>query len=367
MASVQSLPSPTTVIQPATAAGRSDGQFAVSPTGGATYNIPIETPPGVGSVQLKLGLNYDSRSPNGVLGMGWAITGLSAITRCNKTYAQDGVPGPITLQLSSTYSDRFCLDGQQLKLTSSSANYGYGGSTYATEIESFSLIQASTAMVGNGPASFTVTTKNGLVYTYGGTSDSEVLAGTSGTIRAWSVSKIADRVGNTISLSYQQSDGSYRIDHILYPTTSTGQGPFYEVLFQYGTRPTNDIPSGYIAGYSVSETNQLNSIATLEYPSGSLIKQYNIAYTQSATTNRNTLTAVQECSSLTCLTATTIRYQSGATGWSPTINTTVAAAPSLSLSATYARRYQRRRYHPFTLRHNSKRNIGPSLLGIAWI
>jgi RHS repeat-associated protein len=321
-ASVQALPSPTTAIQPTTAAGRTDGHFAVSLTGGATYNIPIETPPGVGDVQLTLALNYNSVGVNGVLGMGWGISGLSAIARCAKTYAQDGAPGPITLQLSSTYSDRFCLDGKQLKLANSSVNYGYANSTYATEIESFSLIKAGSAMVGNGPASFTVTTKNGLVYSYGGTSDSEILAGTSGTIRAWALSQIADRAGNKISLTYQQSSGSYRIDHILYPTTASGVGPFYEVLFQYDARPGNDILSGYIAGYSVSETNQLNSIEILEYPSGNIIKQYNIAYTQSTSTNRNTLTAVQECSASTCLAPTSINYQVGATGWSNTATVT---------------------------------------------
>lgn len=306
------------VIQVASAAGRTQGQFSVASDGSATYTIPIETPPGAGGAQLKLALAYSSRSPNGVMGVGWSIGGMSVITRCNKTFAQDGVAGGVTLQLSSTYSDRFCLDGKQLKLTGST-NYGYANSTYATEIESFSLIQAGSTMVGNGPASFTVTTKNGLIYTYGGTTDSEVLAGTSGTIRTWALSQIADRVGNKISLVYQQSNGTYRIDHILYPTTAGGQGPFYDVLFSYSARPSNDIPSSYVDGYLVTEPNQLNSIETMEYPNhGGFIKQYNLVYTQGTATNRNTLTALQECSASTCLSPTSIQYQPGTKGWNTT-------------------------------------------------
>jgi RHS repeat-associated protein len=320
-------------VQPASAAGRTAGQFSVAANGSATYTIPLITPPGAGGAQLKLALSYNSRTPNGVMGVGWSVGGMSAITRCNKTVAQDGVAGSVTLQLSSTYSDRFCLDGMQLKLTSSSVNYGYANSTYATEIESFSLIQAGSAMIGNGPASFTVTSKNGLIYTYGGTTDSEVLAGTSGTIRTWALSQIADRVGNKISLVYQQSTGTYRIDHILYPTTAGGQGPYYEVLFTYGARPSNDLPSSYVDGYAVSEPNQLNSISTMEYPGGTVIKQYDLIYTQSATTNRNMLTSLQECSASTCLTPTYVTYQgqSGAQGWSATtIQLTTTGTPTFA-------------------------------------
>jgi hypothetical protein len=69
------------------AVGSTPTSFAVSKLGTADYSIPIWSPPGVGDVQLKLTLSYTSRGPNGLEGMGWSITGLSSITRCNKTYA----------------------------------------------------------------------------------------------------------------------------------------------------------------------------------------------------------------------------------------------------------------------------------------
>ena len=77
--------------------GHIRGQFAVSPpSGAAQYSIPIWTPPGIRGVQPSLALVYNSQSPSGILGPGWSLAGLSAITRCNRTYAQDGAAAPIT-------------------------------------------------------------------------------------------------------------------------------------------------------------------------------------------------------------------------------------------------------------------------------
>ena len=99
--------------------------------------------------------------------MGWSIAGLSTIARCNRTWAQDGAAAGVT----NTLADRYCLDGQQLKLVS--GMHGTAGAVYATEVETFSRIVAN-GVAGNGPASFTVTTRNGLIYEYGGTVDSRI-------------------------------------------------------------------------------------------------------------------------------------------------------------------------------------------------
>src|ERR1700722_2589654 len=74
--------------------GRTAGQFGVSPTGSAQYRIPIWTPPGPRGIQPNLALVYDSQSGIGVMGIGWHIAGLGAVSRCNKTYAQDTTPAP---------------------------------------------------------------------------------------------------------------------------------------------------------------------------------------------------------------------------------------------------------------------------------
>jgi RHS repeat-associated protein len=300
-------------------AGRTPGAFTVTNSGAGTYSIALWAPPGIGSLQLKLSLVYSSRAPNDTMGPGWTIGGLSTITRCNKSWIQDGAPAAVT----NTLSDRFCLDGQQLKLVSGS--YGQTGSVYATEVESFSKIVAS-GSIGNGPESFTVTSKNGLVYSYGTTSSSQILAGTSGTIRTWALSQIADRVGNTVNFTYTNdtTNGSYRVQEIDYPTTSTGQGPFYRVQFAYAARPVTDIPSGYLAGYETKEPYELSTI-TMQWLNGgswATIKTYNLSYEPNAVSSRIQLTSVQECSASNCLPSTAITYQSGAQGWSSTIDST---------------------------------------------
>ncbi|HQR71326.1 MAG TPA: RHS repeat-associated core domain-containing protein [Burkholderiaceae bacterium] len=304
-----------------TAAGRTPGSFGVTTSGAATYRIPIWTPPGVGDVKLDLALVYNSRSGNGVLGQGWSIAGLSAITRCNKSWAQDGAPGPV----NNTMTDRICLDGQQLKRVS--GNPLTDGAVYATEIESFSKVVAS-GSVGNGPASFTVMTKNGLVYEYGGTTDSRIYAGSTGTIRTWALSRIRDRAsitdGNAITITYvneaqngSYGNGTFRVSSISYPTTTTGQGPFYRVSFTYSARPTNDPVVGYLAGSVVQELNKLDTITITDLVSGTTIKSYNLAYAQGTTSSRLQLSSVQECASTTgnCFAPTTISYQQSTKSW----------------------------------------------------
>jgi RHS repeat-associated protein len=315
------------------APGRTPGSFGVTHSGAATYRIPLWTPPGVGAVGLDLALVYGSRGGNGTLGPGWALQGLSSVSRCNRSWAQDGLVSGVT----NTFGDRYCLDGQQLKLVSGS--YGAPGSVYATEIDAWSRIVASGA-VGNGPASFTVTSRDGLVYEYGTTGDSRIHAGGSGTVRTWALSRVRDRAGdgtgNSIALAYfndaaagAYGNGSFRIASIAYPTTATGAGPFYEVVFGYSARPAGDAPSGYLAGNVVREPNKLDSVTVRSVGSASPIKSYNLSYASSPVTGRLRLTGVQECGPTSCLAATTIAWQDGAAGWlTEPLSHDVGASPS---------------------------------------
>lgn len=169
------------------AVGRTPGTFSVSSTGSADYSIPIWAPPGPRGMQPALSLSYDSRAPVGTLGLGWFISGLTSITRCPKTTAQDAVAAPVTLSTT----DGYCLNGNRLRLIS--GTYGTAASTYQTEITDFSQITA-VGTAGNGPAYFTVQAPNGVMYYYGfedgngNGAGSQVLSGT--TALTWLLSKI---------------------------------------------------------------------------------------------------------------------------------------------------------------------------------
>jgi Bacterial Ig domain/Salmonella virulence plasmid 65kDa B protein len=99
------------------AVGTTAGQFAVSESGAATYNIPIQVPAGINGVQPNLALVYNSQGGDGHVGVGWGLSGTSYITRCPKTIATDGVREAINYDNDTdghSGNDAFCLDGQRL-------------------------------------------------------------------------------------------------------------------------------------------------------------------------------------------------------------------------------------------------------------
>jgi len=79
--------------------GTLPGSFAVSPSGSATYTIPIEVPPGVNGMQPSLAFVYDSQAGNGEMGVGWGLSGESAITRCPSNLEMDGVIRGVKLDI----------------------------------------------------------------------------------------------------------------------------------------------------------------------------------------------------------------------------------------------------------------------------
>ncbi len=90
--------------------GTVTGSFAVSPTGEATYTIPLVVPPGAAGMQPTLAITYDSAAGDGLLGMGFSLSGLSAVTRCPRSVAQDGRIRAVR----DDAEDALCLDGARL-------------------------------------------------------------------------------------------------------------------------------------------------------------------------------------------------------------------------------------------------------------
>jgi RHS repeat-associated protein len=298
--------------------GRTSGTFDVSAAGSAQYTIPIWVPPGIKGLQPILALSYNSNLGYGLMGPGWTLTGLSTISRCNRTYAQDGTPAAVTL----TYADAFCLDGNRLRLTSSEnlATYGQAGTTYQTEIANFSNVTASSTLAGNGPSYFTVKGKDGLTYEYGNTTDSKILAAGSPTPYIWALDRVTDRSGNQMIYTYLQSGGAYVPATIKYTAPSGSTSYPYTVSFGYSPKATNDYGYFAVAGTQVQQTNQLSSIGVANSSVGSL-RGYNLTYSTSGSTYRSTLTSIQECTGVNgggitydCLAPTNIVYQNSTYG-----------------------------------------------------
>lgn len=185
------------------------GEFSVTPSGAASYSLPLLTPPGV--LKPALAINYSSQAGNGLLGMGWSLDGLSSISRCPRVKSIDGVDDGA---LGFTANDRLCLDGQRLILKSGSA-YGASGAEYRTQIERFSKI-VGYGDFGSAASWFRVWKKNGEVLEFGNSPDSRLLvtpAGGRATPYSWALNKLSDRFSNYYTVSYLQDFG------ISYPQT----------------------------------------------------------------------------------------------------------------------------------------------------
>lgn len=125
--------------------GAIPGVIDVTPAGAATYTVPVEVVPGTGGMQPGLSVCYNSQSGTGALGTKWFLSGLSAVSRAPRSIYHDGNRSSVGLN----GEDRFALDGNRL-LQSSGGMYGGNGTSYVTEIESFSTIKHGACRV-TGP------------------------------------------------------------------------------------------------------------------------------------------------------------------------------------------------------------------------
>jgi RHS repeat-associated protein len=314
---------PTTVtgtVEP-TSAGRTAGQFSIAPTGGAIYNIPIWTPSGAREIEPHLALHYTSGGPDGPMGPGWALSGVSAIARCGKTWASNGAPSGVTL----APTDDLCIDGNRLRLTG--GVQGMTGSTYQAEIADFSNVVAY-GVSGSPLQYFIVQGKDGHLYEYGNTGNSQAIAAGTTAPYMWGIDRVSDRQGNNMVFAYNTGATALSINSIQYTSTpGSGSSYGYQVLFTYSsTRTGGTSLTKYVAGGKVSQSAQLSNIQIQSLlPSSTLVRQYNLSYAMSPTTNRPLLASMQECAGATgadCIRPTTFSYQTGAAGWSTTATST---------------------------------------------
>ena len=303
--------------------GRTAGAFAVSPSGGATYSVPIWTPPGPNGVQPTISVDYNSQADNGLLGVGWKLSVGAVIERCNRTTHQDGDARSIDLILN----DRFCLGGNRLRLIS--GTYGVAGSVYATEFADDSRITAY-GTLGGGPEYFIVEGKNGITQEYGRTSNSRVVPGVTPvatTPYRWMLNKVSDRNGNTYKIVYNNVNGFAVPDVISWTPTAHGATAYrYEAKFNYtNNRGPVDSYIGRVAGFDVRNQYRLESIQIKS--AGTVRRKYRFEYEPSSVTSRSRLKSITECADdaeSNCLLPLTFAYQSGISG----VTAGTSAAPT---------------------------------------
>ena len=84
--------------------GAIKGQATVSLAGQSSYVIPITLPPGTNNFVPSLNIVYNSALPDGVLGRGWNLSGISVITRVPKDFYHDCMKKSLSWDDNEQYS-----------------------------------------------------------------------------------------------------------------------------------------------------------------------------------------------------------------------------------------------------------------------
>lgn len=247
-----------------------EGNGIVNPNGSFNYQISLVSSPGIAAMQPNLGVIYNSNAGYSSLGLGFSLSGISAITRTNKTKYFDGINSEIKLN----NTDVFAIDGEYLFLKS--GTYGQNGAVYKTEIESYNKI-ISIGGTGSGPQSFVVYTSDGKIIEYGNTSNSKLTGNSNNEILAWYINKVTDEFGNYMVFNYTTSNNEISIASIEYSgNINEGLLPYNKVEFDY----YDNIPDSkiiYIAGSAFKQTRLLKSI-TSKSSSGQFVRKYLFNY-----------------------------------------------------------------------------------------
>jgi hypothetical protein len=275
--------------------GTVEGRFSVDMDGGAVYAIPIRVPPGTAGMMPGLSVVYNSGGSNGPLGVGCGLQGLSSITRCPQTIAQDGARGAVTYGPG----DRFALDGQRLMVVNG-VDYDDPGAIYHTELESWQKVvpvyQQSRPPGRSGPDGFLVYSRDGKVLEYGTVSDAQVVASASNpSIRVWALKRSTGAHGNYVTITYEPDPGPnansadpVRIDYTA--NDAAGLAAQRSVNFSYEPRP--DILVRFQGGSPYATTRRLTGIATAL--GGQPVLSYAFAYGTGVATGRSHLASVTQ-------------------------------------------------------------------------
>jgi RHS repeat-associated protein len=294
-------------------------QEEVLDSGAASYRVPLWMPDGIAGLKPELALEYQSDSERGLLGPKWRLDGLSSITRCHQTIAQDSQQRPVDI----VNGDVFCLDGERLLRTTGSPK---GTGEFRTESNAFRRVVATTSTVDN-ITSFKVYQPDGRIFYYGRTESSRLGANATSKsyYHTYYVDRIDDHYGNSILISYRNdfvyAAGSKKVqekfpDTISWGSTGDTAGRrsvkfVYEMTNQY----TPAKVTRYVSSYQIVNRPLLTGL-DISGPTGStttaVLKHYKFAYTTPSITGEKLLQSISECdASNVCKRPTTITWESG--------------------------------------------------------
>lgn len=252
--------------------GKIDDQFEISPSGQASYEIPIKVPGGTGGMAPNLSIIYNSAAKNGLLGYGFELAGLSIINRAPKNLHVDGNVTAVNF----TTDDNIMLDGNRLiKISPITVTSNI---EYRTENNTFAKIICSTNP-GSSNAKITVYTKDGLKYEYD--SNHDLLTTRSASVESqdlfWTLTKVTDTKGNYFTILYNidKENKEFTPKKIEYTGNDGAKlSPYCSVQFDYEEQP---FPfTSFLSGMRIIKSKNLKAIEV--YYGTTKVKSYELAY-----------------------------------------------------------------------------------------
>ena len=219
----------------------------LSSSGGVTYSIPIVGVPGRNGFQPNISINYNSQGSNDVLGYGWSIGGLSAISRVPKNIYYDGKTEPIALD----NNDAFILDGMRLLIDGNDCEPEQGNMHILFGTEDFQLTYFFAEYPDGTKAMYR---KHG-----------DFL---------FPLTQLTDAAGNIIDFIYEMDNNRCYIDKIQYGAHISGSSHFADISFSYKSR--TDVLIGYEKGVEIKLSRLLDKIEC--HNGTSLLHTYTFTY-----------------------------------------------------------------------------------------
>ena len=244
----------------------------VSSSGAFTYSYPIDIPAGTNGMQPNFSLNYNSQTGNGMIGMGWSLSGLQTISR------------DTSYDINWNNSDHFVLNGQRLI-----PDGLLGLNRYRTENESFLKIEYVSSSY------WVVTQKNGTQLFFGNTTDSKIEAVGKSAARVWALNKVIDIHGNYYTVEYIEDtvNGDYYPSKIIYTQNNDEQiNKQKEIIFTYfPTKRLDHYPKYNPSLIDLNEKLEWITINT----DGQLLRKYKLSYlSQTTSLDPSRLESIQE-------------------------------------------------------------------------
>ena len=300
---------PGEIVDSAPGFGWTQGAFSVGDDGAAQYNLPLWVPGARGGkVAPQLGLSFDNRAGNGLVGVGWSLGGLSSISWCPRTYAQDGFS-------ESGHFDgttALCLGGMRLLPTST---IQAPQREYVTERQTFARI-VGYGTQDNVPDYFKVWAKDGTVQTFGqadnarleayrlqpgpNAAEPSLVRAPGGRVPlAWAVEKIEDRNGNAATVEYLRGEGGEdELSWVEMRPSAIEYEPNRRVEFGYESRLEDDPIESFGGGVHTRIAHRIKTISMFAGAAGGtaeLLREYQLSYRNDSITGRSLLSNIAEC------------------------------------------------------------------------